>query len=357
LQVAAFRALAKGDTMTVRDLLQRVRDWEEPAVWQFAAYLTAFSVAPAAVNRAVQELIAPQRTAGTAADLEWFTSLLHLEAGQLAQARRALTAANAANATVPNQWRHMFELITDWWLVTLPLPYPDSTLARIRRTTSSSVYLWRSSTNLNPGTEGVPLWSALIRQTLGVPNRIEALRLYTFGVLSLRLRDQAAATTATLSLGRLAVSDSSDWFVRALDAELRARRALHEGNAAEGLRILEKVELGPVPVGATNVVPFFAHAQQRYLRGELLAAAGRPAEALDWFASLGALSVPESPFRAPAQLRQAEIHERLGNASEAAAHYARFLELWRDSDPELQPMVSAARQHWATLTDSRLRPR
>jgi tetratricopeptide (TPR) repeat protein len=198
---------------------------------------------------------------------------------------------------------------------------------------------------------------ALTRQALGVPNRIEALRLYTLGVLSLRLSDHAGASTASASLARLATSDSSEWFVRALDAELRARRAAHDGNPAEGLRILEAVELGPVSVGATNVVPFFAHAQHRYLRGELLAAVGRHAEAVRWFASLGALSVPESPFRAPAQLRQAELYERLGNNAEAAAHYARFLELWRDSDPELQPMVVAARQHWAALTDSGPRPR
>jgi DNA-binding SARP family transcriptional activator len=118
---------------------------------------------------------------------------------------------------------------------------------------------------------------------------------------------------------------------------------------------MDELEAGPVTVGATMVVPFLARAHERYLRGELLSAVGRDAEALPWFASLATLSVPESPFRAPAYLRQAEIHERLGNRSEAARHYARFVELWRESDPGFQPLVNAARQHQATL--SRPEPR
>jgi hypothetical protein len=62
--------------------------------------------------------------------------------------------------------------------------------------------------------------------------------------------------------------------------------------------------------------------------------------------------VPESPFRAPAHLRQAEIHERLGNPEEAARHYGRFVGLWRDGDSEFQPLVDTARKRLAGLTGS-----
>ena len=92
-----------------------------------------------------------------------------------------------------------------------------------------------------------------------------------------------------------------------------------------------------------------AHAQRRYLRGELLMALGRYTEALPWFASLGSLSVPESPFRGLAHLRQAEIYEGLGNRAEAAKYYQQVLELWRDADLEVRPMRDAARQHLAAL--------
>jgi hypothetical protein len=88
-------------------------------------------------------------------------------------------------------------------------------------------------------------------------------------------------------------------------------------------------------VGVANITPFVARAHDRYLRGALLEALGRDAEALPWFASLAGLSVPESPFRAPAHLRQAQIHERLGNEAEAARHYARVMELWGMGDEEV----------------------
>jgi tetratricopeptide (TPR) repeat protein len=354
LQVAAFRAIASGDTATVRTLVQSVRSWEDAAAWQLAAYLTAFSDVPERARPVLQELIGPQRAAGTIADLHWFVALLHLENGQLAAARGAMTDALAANAVVPAVWhRRTFELITDWWSAALPLPAPDSTLDRIRHTASSSnVSLPSGKSNFESSASGEPLWIALTRQALGNPNRFEALRLYTVGTVSLRLSDRASASTASAALARLAASNASDWFVHALDGELRARRAWHDGRPEQALTILDQVELGPVSVGATNIVPFLAHAQRRYLRGQLLSAVGRDAEALQWFASLGALSVPETPFRALAHLRQAEIHERLGNRSEAVTHYSRFVALWQNSDPELQPLVEAARDHRATAAHS-----
>jgi hypothetical protein len=41
-------------------------------------------------------------------------------------------------------------------------------------------------------------------------------------------------------------------------------------------------------------------------------------------------------------LRQAEIHDRLGEPDRAAEHYRRFLELWKECEPELQPMLRQA---------------
>jgi tetratricopeptide (TPR) repeat protein len=354
LQVAAFRAIANHDTAAVRSVVDNARHWEDAAAWQLAAYLTAFSHVPAGARTALLGLVEPQRGAGMIAELRRFAALLHLANGQLAAAQGAMSHALAANAAAPGHWhRRTFELVSDWWFATLPIPYPDSTLERVRRTAfSSDAPPWQG------GAETAiddPIWFGEIRKALGAPRRLEALRLYTLGTISLRLKDDAAARAASDSLALLAARAPSDWFVRAFDCELRARRAWHEGKPEQALRIMDELEAGPVTVGATMVVPFLARAHERYLRGELLSAVGRDAEALPWFASLATLSVPESPFRAPAHLRQAEIHERLGNRSEAARHYARFVELWRESDPELQPLVNAARQHQATL--SRPEPR
>jgi len=78
------------------------------------------------------------------------------------------------------------------------------------------------------------------------------------------------------------------------------------------------------------------------LHGEILISMGRDAEALRWFASLGDGAVSEIPLRASSRLRQAGIHERLGNRDRAARHYEQFLKLWRDADPEFQQHVKAA---------------
>ena len=46
---------------------------------------------------------------------------------------------------------------------------------------------------------------------------------------------------------------------------------------------------------------------------------------------------------APAHLRLAEIYERRGERQKAIEHYSQFIELWKNCDPELQPMVQQAR--------------
>jgi eukaryotic-like serine/threonine-protein kinase len=56
----------------------------------------------------------------------------------------------------------------------------------------------------------------------------------------------------------------------------------------------------------------------------------------------------------PAALqRAAALHEDAGRSAEAAAHYSRFIELWKDADPELQPRVEAARRALARMTAER----
>ena len=98
--------------------------------------------------------------------------------------------------------------------------------------------------------------------------------------------------------------------------------------------------------------PFATRAAERFLRAEVLSSMGRNTEALAWLASLGYGSVSEIPLRALAHLRQAEIHERLGNRQHAAVHYAKFIELWEKSDAVFQPVVQSARQRLSHLRSS-----
>lgn len=61
----------------------------------------------------------------------------------------------------------------------------------------------------------------------------------------------------------------------------------------------------------------------------------------------------EIPLQALSHLRQGEVHERLRNRAQAARHYARFIELWRDADPEFRPYVDSVRARVATLAPPR----
>jgi tetratricopeptide (TPR) repeat protein len=137
--------------------------------------------------------------------------------------------------------------------------------------------------------------------------------------------------------------------VRDLDRGLRARLAWTMGRADEALRLLESLESRDSQ-GDIAVIPFVTRANERFLRGEVLASLGRDADALRWFASLGNGAVADIPLRAPSQLRQAELYERGGNNKQAAQHYARFVELWRHADPQFQPLVETARKRLAMLT-------
>ena len=52
---------------------------------------------------------------------------------------------------------------------------------------------------------------------------------------------------------------------------------------------------------------------------------------------------------AGAHKRLGELHEAKGNAEKAASHYAKFVDLWKDADPELQPHVRKARERRTAL--------
>lgn len=47
--------------------------------------------------------------------------------------------------------------------------------------------------------------------------------------------------------------------------------------------------------------------------------------------------------------RLGQLHEEQGDAEKAVEYCGRFVELWRDADPELQPRVQAARGALARL--------
>ncbi|UCC72804.1 MAG: hypothetical protein JSV86_21020 [Gemmatimonadota bacterium] len=176
-----------------------------------------------------------------------------------------------------------------------------------------------------------------------------AIRLYLLAALSARLGRDSAALTYADNL------EHAEWTVGGdLSATLvpgvRAALAAAHGEVEEALRLLEAA---PFKGHYEEVYssPVISMAAERYLMAELLDAVGRSRDALSWFASLGDLQAYEIAYVAPTHLRRAQIHERLGEPEEAAEHYARFVELWQDCDPELRPIVEEAERRLAQLRE------
>ena len=57
----------------------------------------------------------------------------------------------------------------------------------------------------------------------------------------------------------------------------------------------------------------------------------------------------ETRWYPPALRRLGELHQSLGHRDAAIDYFQRFVELWSDADPELQPQVQQARERLAVL--------
>jgi tetratricopeptide (TPR) repeat protein len=58
-------------------------------------------------------------------------------------------------------------------------------------------------------------------------------------------------------------------------------------------------------------------------------------------------------FLGPALERLGHLYDERGNREKAAENYARFVELWADAEPELQPRVRAARERLDEISAER----
>jgi hypothetical protein len=153
------------------------------------------------------------------------------------------------------------------------------------------------------------------------------LRAFLSGVLAIRLRLPEQAALDAEALAELPVPEGATALLqhlgRTLDAEiLRAR-----GDGAAALAVLEQ---GRLDVWFQYAVasPFYAGTFERFLRAELLAAAGRLPEALRWWGAIAERSPFELPFLAPAFRCEADAWRRLGDPARAADAEQRARVLW-----------------------------
>ncbi|HEY6947869.1 MAG TPA: hypothetical protein VI297_03550, partial [Gemmatimonadales bacterium] len=179
------------------------------------------------------------------------------------------------------------------------------------------------------------------------------LRTYLLGLLDARLGNGARAAQYARELEAMPTPSDAGSLARDLAAGIRAESAARRGRPAEVTAAFDGV-LRESWYEMAAASPFFGQPRERFVQAEALAAAGRDAEAAPLYRSLsGQGSLFELPYIAPAQLRLGEIAERQGRADEAAEHYSRVSQLWRDADAPLQPLVREARARLAKVRGER----
>ena len=193
------------------------------------------------------------------------------------------------------------------------------------------------------------------------PIQAPLLRYYFAGLLSARLGDHSLAHSYADSLESHSSSLMTQEQTKRLGAmgvdfalSVRAHVAWNEGDFQKALDLLDQGEPEKwwpfMPRRAFEVQTF-----ERYMRAELLKSLGRYEEALRWYASLGIGASMEFFYIPVSHFRQAEVYEQLGQLDEAAERYSKFIEMWKDCDAELRPIVVNAEKSLERLLKEKAR--
>jgi eukaryotic-like serine/threonine-protein kinase len=178
------------------------------------------------------------------------------------------------------------------------------------------------------------------------------LRAYLLGLVSAHVGDFASAERYAAALAGETGPPSAAGLPRDLGLEIRAEAAIGQGAPASALAVLRQTT-GESWYEYHFASPFLAGSRERYRRAGLEAAHGDARRAIALFSGFEGFSGYALVYAAPSHYRRAELYERLGDRSAAGSHYARFLTLWKDSDPEFRPLLDSARAGYQRATSPR----
>lgn len=127
-----------------------------------------------------------------------------------------------------------------------------------------------------------------------------------------------------------------------LDALTSGIIALEEGRPLRAIDDLRAADQGPL---SSPMLPPLGLAFER---------AGQPDSAIATYERYlhpmhRVMISVDATWLAMVHRRLAALYDRMGRPTEATAHYARFVELWKDADPDLQPYVRKARTRMIEL--------
>lgn len=142
--------------------------------------------------------------------------------------------------------------------------------------------------------------------------------------------------------------DSLEHLQQVLTRSLEVHAALRKGDTLTALQALAGGWDG-IEASQALFSPAYERPWDLYLKATLLAETGQPEEAVRRYGGIGENSLDGYMYSAPGAYRRGVLLERLGRPADAAREYRRVIRLWRDADPEFQPVVDSARSRIAAL--------
>jgi len=315
------RAIVFGDTLETARFITALRKSGD-AIAQPIAGAVTFNTGNLVVGRRLWGLITePSRSRGIRALAHKTLAQIELMGGRWRVAQHQLDTMAQLDPATALEHRVLFSL---WPLQQVP----RSELLALR----GSLLRWKAV----PGPSNET--SLIAEHSPAHPY----LRLYLLGLLSARLDDQAAALDYSAELERRAAASFAPAFVGVLSRAVRAEVGRTRGRPGEALAILDSAGFWTrEDIRLTGGSPFYDREYEQFSRAALLDTLGRYGEALEAFRGIADLLFHSG---APAHLRIAHIYERQGEPHKAAAHYAKFAELWKNCDPQFRPLVEEARR-------------
>ena len=324
----AERAFALGDESAQLRSLQELATVDDTRLAISTAAVALLTEDPAKVARIARLFTEPQRRPGVRAGGHIMLAYLFGARGQWREALQELASAEPLDSVATLEHRAL--------LSSLPfLEIPAGELEHLR----SRLMAW------DPG---------------GLPSTEEAdgffwhhgmhpqLRAYLIGVLSARIGDDDTAIRYADELETMDEPVGAGSIAFDLSVDIRAQVALLHGLPQAARERLEGARM-EVSWPRQHLSPIHSRSLQRYVRGVIAAESHLIDPAVGWLDTEWN-NAYDMIYIAPSHLRLARMFDETGDETKAIEHFTRFVEMWQDSDSELQPLVDNARARLADLT-------
>ncbi len=331
VEARGLRAFAAGDQVAAREVIQEYGRLRSDAIFT-GIWTASYTGDPTAVAALAQLLTDDQRPGDVRAAGHLLLATAELSRGRPRSARRELAEAAAINPAwaleLGTIWAVSGMLPGEWGLDSLRVALDRWDPAGVAPSQAPSAFL-----SAHRGAHRL-------------------LKTYLIGLVDTWRGETDAAARSAANLERAERPAVDTTLAANLVRGLRAEALRRAGRGRDALALLEAPGRHS-PYALAVASTFHAAVRERFLRAELLSQLGRQDEALSWYASVGDGSVYDLPYVAPAHLRAAAVLEAQGRPGEAAEHYRRVVELWRDAEPELRNSVEEARRRAGAATRRR----